>query len=101
MKGHISKDDLIVEVTESISGLYERPNLTKTGNLCYFTMPNLSSIAVDQLDAIVNIYYKGEQLYQTGYVYSSAVDGNDSIQYLYLFLIFCFFYRNSQSIEDQ
>jgi len=74
MKGQVQRDDLIVEISESTSGLYDRPTLTKNGNLVLLKMPDAQHILGNEVTADVKVFYKGEQLFQTSYVFTSAVD---------------------------
>ncbi|CAF0856052.1 unnamed protein product [Rotaria sordida] len=74
LKGRILKDDITVFVTENRSGWHQQLIFTKNGNLIYFSMPPYPFPRNDSGVANITIYYKGEELYQSPYLYKSSLD---------------------------
>jgi hypothetical protein len=76
LKGRILKNDLKIEITESLTGWsYSVENFTKNGNVVYFLMPAFPySLQCDTIKANIIIYYKGDELFQSPYLYKGSLD---------------------------
>jgi hypothetical protein len=75
LKGRVLKNDLKIEITESLTGWsYSVENFTKNGNVVYFLMPAFPYPQFDTMKANIIIYYKGEELSQTTYLYKGSLD---------------------------
>jgi hypothetical protein len=76
LKGRILKSDLKIEITESLTGWnYSVENFTKNGNVVYFLMPAFPySLQCETIKATIIIYYKGEELSQSPYLYKGSLD---------------------------
>ena len=74
LKGRLLKDELVIEVTEDITGLHERPTYTKSCNLVYFTMPAFTHSQLDRAVAHITVYYKGDEIYRKPYSYNESLD---------------------------
>jgi len=74
LKGRFTKDDLTVLITEDVSGWRQQIPITKNGNLIYFSMPPFPYSQYDRAVTNITIYYKGEELYQSPFLYKGALD---------------------------
>jgi hypothetical protein len=74
LKGRVSKDDLTVFVTENRIGWRQQISITKNGNLVYFSMPAFPYSQHDRATTNITVYYKGEELHQSTYVYNRTLD---------------------------
>jgi len=74
LKGRFSKDDITVFVTEDVTGWRQQIPITKNGNLIYFFMPAYPYSQYDRAATNIIIYCKGEELYQSTYLYSRSLD---------------------------
>jgi hypothetical protein len=74
VKGRISKDDITVTVTEDVTNWCQQVPFTKNGNLVYFSMPPFPHSQYDRASTNITLYYKGEELYQSAYLYSGTLD---------------------------
>jgi hypothetical protein len=88
VKGRVSKDDLTVFVTEDGIGWRQQISITKNGNVVYFSMPAFPYSQYDRAVTNITIYYKGEELYQSPYVYKGSLDRKSFLILSNLF--FCF-----------
>lgn len=74
LKGRLLKDELIIEVTEDITGLHERLTYTKNCNTVHFSMPKFTQSQLDTVMAQITVYHKGEIIYQKPYSYHGSID---------------------------
>jgi hypothetical protein len=74
LKGRVSKDDLTVFVQEELTGWRQQISFTKNGNLVYFAMPAFPYSQFDRAVTSITIYYKGEELYQSRFLYKASLD---------------------------
>jgi hypothetical protein len=74
LKGRVLKDDLTVFVTEETTGWCQQISFTRNGNLIYFSMPAFPYSQFDRAAASILINYKGEELYQSNYLYQGSLD---------------------------
>ena len=74
LKGRLAKDELVIEVTEDITGLHERPTYTKNCNTVHFSMPTFTQSQLDSVMAQITVYYKGERICQKPYSYHGSID---------------------------
>jgi len=74
LKGRIVKDDITIFVAEDVSGWRQQLPFTKNGNLVYFSMPPFPYSQFDRAVTTITIYYKGEELYHSAYVYKGSLD---------------------------
>jgi hypothetical protein len=75
LKGRILKDDITIFVTEDVTGWRQQVPFTKNGNLVYFSMPSFPYSQYDRAVTNITMYYKGEELYQSVYLYKGSLDG--------------------------
>lgn len=75
VKGRISKDDITIMITEDVTNWRQQVPFTKNGNLIYFSMPPYPYSQYNRAVTNITIYYKGEELYQSPFVYKGALDG--------------------------
>jgi len=75
LKGRVLKDDIAILVTEDVTGWRQQVPFTKNGNLVYFSMPPFPYSQYDRAVTNITIYYKGEELYQSVYLYKGSLDG--------------------------
>ncbi|CAF1057030.1 unnamed protein product [Adineta steineri] len=73
-KGPITKKDITVVVSKDDIGWSEQVSFTKDGNFIYFSMPPYPFSQVARAQANVTINYKGDELYQSAYVYIRSLD---------------------------
>jgi hypothetical protein len=93
LKGRILKNDLTIVITEdSIGWSYSVENFTKNGNVVYFLMPAFPYPQSDTAKANIIIYYKGEELSQTSYLYKGSLDRMYFIFFNLFFKLFCLFF---------
>ncbi|CAF1530433.1 unnamed protein product [Rotaria magnacalcarata] len=74
LKGRIVKEDITVFVTENTTGWRRQLPFTKNSNLIYFSMPAYPFSGTDKGIVNITICYKGEELYQTPYLYQGSLD---------------------------
>ncbi len=74
LKRRVAKDDATVIVTDSSIGWQQQIPITTNGNFIYFSMPPYPLSQRDRAVANITIYYKGEELYQSTYVYNASLD---------------------------
>ncbi|CAF1318693.1 unnamed protein product [Rotaria sordida] len=75
LKGRILKNDLKIDIVEnSYSWNYSMENFTKNGNVVYFLMPAFPFPQFNTAKVNIIIYYKGEELFQTSYLYKGSLD---------------------------
>jgi hypothetical protein len=75
LKGRILKNDLKIEIIEnSTNWSHTIENFTKNGNVVYFLMPDFIYPQLINVTASIVIYYKGEELSQTTYLYKGSLD---------------------------
>lgn len=74
LKGHFAKDDLTVIVTEDITGWQQQVPITKSAQLVNFFMPPYPYSQFDRALTNITIYYKGEELCQSPYLYKGSLD---------------------------
>ncbi|CAF2403697.1 unnamed protein product [Rotaria sp. Silwood2] len=74
LKGRILKDDITVFLTETQTGWHQQLPFIKNGNLVYFSMPSYPFPRSEQAIANITIFYKGEELYQSSYLYKGSLD---------------------------
>jgi hypothetical protein len=74
VKGRISKDDITIMITEDVTNWRQQVPFTKNGNLIYFSMPPYPYSQYNRAVTNITIYYKGEELYQSPFVYKGALD---------------------------
>ncbi|CAF0985711.1 unnamed protein product [Rotaria sp. Silwood1] len=74
LKGRIMKDDITILITENRTGWHQSLPFTKNGNLVFFSMPPYPFPRSDQAVASITVYYKGEEIYQSSYLYKASLD---------------------------
>lgn len=74
VKGRIMKDDLAVFVKEEMTGWRQQISFTKNGNFIYFNMPQFPYSQFERALTTVTIYYKGDELFQSPFVYKGSLD---------------------------
>ena len=75
LKGRILKTDLKIEITENTTNWsHSIDNFTKNGNVVYFLMPAFRYPQLINVTASIIIYYKGDELSQTTYLYKGSLD---------------------------
>lgn len=74
LKGRILKDDITVFVKENTTGWCQQLPFTKNGNLVFFSMPGFPYSQNDSALVHITIYFKGEELYQSSYLYKNSLD---------------------------
>lgn len=93
LKGRILKNDIKIEIKEETTlWNYSVENFTKNGNIVYFMIPAFPFPQYGTAKATVVIYYKGEELSQTPYLYKGSLDRMYFI--LLSHFIFSFFLSN-------
>lgn len=96
LKGRILKNDLKIEVKESLTGWeYSVENFTKNGNVIYFLMPAFPySMQFETAKASIIVYYKGDELHESPYLYKGSLDRkyllvrNSHFFHMFFFLFF-------------
>lgn len=74
VKGRIAKEDLTVFVQEEMTHWQQQISLTKNGNFVYFNMPPFPYPQLNRATTTITIYYKGDQLFQSPFVYTGSLD---------------------------
>ena len=74
LKGRVIKEDITVFVTENSTGWRRQIPFTKNSNLVYFSMPPYPFSGRDKGIVNITICYKGEELYQSSYLYQGSLD---------------------------
>ena len=74
LKGRLGKDDIIILVSNEEIGWRNQVSFTKNGNLIYFPMPAFPFPQCEKALAKITVYYKGEELHQSVYLYKGSLD---------------------------
>ncbi|CAF1025814.1 unnamed protein product [Adineta ricciae] len=74
LKGRVLKDDITVFVGIGATTWRQSVSFTKSGNVIYFSMPPFPCPQVDQGVAYIEIFYKGEELHKSNYLYNGSLD---------------------------
>lgn len=90
LKGRLGKDDINILVSNEEIGWRNQVSFTKNGNLIYFTMPAFPFPQCEKALANITIYYKGEELYQSVYLYKGSLDRTYLFQIFFTNLFFFF-----------
>ena len=80
-KGRILKTDLKIEITENFTGWrHSIDSFTRNGNVVFFVMPPFPYAGpCESVKANIIICYKGEELFQSPYLYKGSLDRMYSI----------------------
>ena len=94
LKGRILKQDLKFKIKENTTGWeYLVENFTKNGNVIYFLMPAFPySTQLETVKASIIIYYKGDELHESPYLYKGSLDRKYflvGIEFISCFFSFC------------
>ncbi|CAF1019756.1 unnamed protein product [Adineta steineri] len=75
LKGQVLKNDIKIEINEPcFNWNYSVENFTKNGKVIYFQMPPFPYRGYETVKANIIILYKGEELFQSPYLYKGSLD---------------------------
>ncbi|CAF1023277.1 unnamed protein product [Adineta steineri] len=75
LKGQVLKNEIKIEINEPyFNWNYSVENFTKNGKVIYFEMPPFPHPGYETVKANIIILYKGEELFQSPYLYKGSLD---------------------------
>ena len=92
-KGRIAKDDFSVVISEHTTNWsHEIQKIMLNGCLIYFEMPTFPYPQLNNVKAVINVYFKQEKLHESTYLYMNLFERmyicGYQITHLYFFVSF-------------